>query len=400
MDCEEVKGESPADEQLEPLLILEEGDEPEEFTNKTARGKGTLRVKNAEEHEDEVAGAKVGEGEHEDIEVNEEIVVKLEDQENKEALLENQAKAEVAEQVAGKEERLLEGTLEAAEEVNVQAGGGLVNVDKAEEGEMEEQHEKTTTTDVVAAEKLQVSPEIQSQAKLRPKDLLRPEDALQKVHRLSHDFPDTLYELLCTLQEGRRLNDQRCSFRLEGRRRCYSEPSTPRHSQKVMFSSMTSLQKEEFFDLVATSQGRRLDDQRADFQSLSPAPSSPEPLKPSSSSNFTAPSAASSAAASAASSAAASAASTAAPSAATMAKFKLRKGSCKGPESSQTVPRPVPKEDLYNMILTSQAQGRLEEQRSVAPGPMDDEDFFSLLLKVQGGRMDEQRTEMPVALKY
>lgn len=395
MDCEEVKGESPADEQLEPLLILEDGDEPEEFTNKAARGKGTLRVKNAEEHEDEVAGAKVGEV-HEDIKVNEETVVKLEDQEDKESLLENQAEVEVVEQVAGTEERLSEGTPEAAEEVNVQAGGGLVIMDKAEEGEMEEQHNKTTTTDVVAAEKLQVNPEIQSQAKLRPKDLLRPEVALQKVHRLSHDFPDTLYELLCTLQEGRRLNDQRCSFRLEGRRRCYSEPSTPRHSQKVMFSSMTSLQKEEFFDLVATSQGRRLDDQRADFQSLSPAPSSPEPPKPSSSSNSTAPSAASSAA----SSAAPSAASSAAPSAATMAKFKLRKGSCKGPESSQTVPRPVPKEDLYNMILTSQAQGRLEEQRSVAPGPMDDEDFFSLLLKVQGGRMDEQRTEMPVALKY
>lgn len=361
MDCEEVKGESPADEQLEPLLILEEGDEPEEFTNKAARGKGTLRVKNAEEHEDEVAGAKVEEGEHEGIEVTEETVAKLEDQKNKEALLENQA--EVVEQVRGTEKRSSDGTLEAAEEVEV-------------EEEMEGQHQKTTTTDVVAAQKLQVSPEIQSQAKLRPKDHLRPEDALQKVHRLSHDFPDTLYELLCTLQEGRRLNDQRCSFRLEGRRRCYSEPSTPRHSQRVMFSSMTSLQKEEFFDFLATSQGRRLDDQRADFQSLSPAPSSPEPQKPSCSSNSTDPSAA------------------------PQAKFKLRKGSCKGPESSQTVPRPVPKEDLYNMILTSQAQGRLEEQRSMAPGPMDDEDFFSLLLKVQGGRMDEQRTDMPVALKY
>lgn len=46
-----------------------------------------------------------------------------------------------------------------------------------------------------------------------------------------------------------------------------------------------------------------------------------------------------------------------------------------------------------------QAQGRLEDQRSRAPGPMDDEDFFSLLLKVQGGRMDEQRTELPRLLK-
>uniref|UniRef100_A0A3P8W6I6 Uncharacterized protein n=1 Tax=Cynoglossus semilaevis TaxID=244447 RepID=A0A3P8W6I6_CYNSE len=86
----------------------------------------------------------------------------------------------------------------------------------------------------------------------------------------------------------------------------------------VVFSSMTSLQREEFFELVATTQARR----------LSP-----------------------------------------------------------------------PKEDLYDMILTTQAQGRLEDQRSRAPGPMDDEDFFSLLLRVQGGRMDEQRTALPCMLQ-
>lgn len=53
-----------------------------------------------------------------------------------------------------------------------------------------------------------------------------------QVHRTSPDFPDALCELLFALQEGRRLNDQRCSFRLEHRRRCYSEPSTPRQSQR------------------------------------------------------------------------------------------------------------------------------------------------------------------------
>ena len=41
----------------------------------------------------------------------------------------------------------------------------------------------------------------------------------------------------------------------------------------------------------------------------------------------------------------------------------------------------------------------MEDQRSSAPGPVDDEDFFSLLLKVQGGRMDEQRTELPCILQ-
>uniref|UniRef100_A0A3Q0QX77 Uncharacterized protein n=1 Tax=Amphilophus citrinellus TaxID=61819 RepID=A0A3Q0QX77_AMPCI len=114
------------------------------------------------------------------------------------------------------------------------------------------------------------------------------------------------------------------------------------HFVTVLFSSMTSLQKEEFFDLVATAQGRRLDDQRASFRGS----------------------------------------------------IKQLSLSVKKP-----APVPVPKDDLYDMILTTQAQGRLEDQRSRAPGPMDDEDFFSLLLRVQGGRMDEQRTELPRLLQ-
>uniref|UniRef100_A0A3P9IEE3 G protein signaling modulator 3 n=1 Tax=Oryzias latipes TaxID=8090 RepID=A0A3P9IEE3_ORYLA len=102
----------------------------------------------------------------------------------------------------------------------------------------------------------------------------------------------------------------------EGSAVCFFSP--------VTFSSMTSLQKEEFFDLVATTQARRLNDQRAQLQSSLPG------LKPE---------------------------------------------------------------------LRCSAQGRLEDQRSRAPGPMDDEDFFSLLLRVQGGRMDEQRTVLPLLLK-
>uniref|UniRef100_A0A3B5L4D5 G protein signaling modulator 3 n=1 Tax=Xiphophorus couchianus TaxID=32473 RepID=A0A3B5L4D5_9TELE len=46
-----------------------------------------------------------------------------------------------------------------------------------------------------------------------------------------------------------------------------SPPSPP----TLVFSSMTSLQKEEFFDLVATAQARRLDDQRAQLGDV-PAP--------------------------------------------------------------------------------------------------------------------------------
>ncbi|XP_038849066.1 G-protein-signaling modulator 1-like isoform X2 [Salvelinus namaycush] len=170
------------------------------------------------------------------------------------------------------------------------------------------------------------------------------------AQRLTPYFPDALYDLVFTLQEGRRLNDQRCSFR--GRRRCHSEPNTyiPAHrAHRVHFSSMTSLQKDEFFDLLATSQGRRLDDQRAELHDTPP----PKP------------------------------------------KANKKRSSVKDTKPKKSAPIAVQNEDLYNMILMSQAQGRLEEQRSAAPGPMDDEDFFSLLLSVQGGRMEDQRTELP-----
>lgn len=175
----------------------------------------------------------------------------------------------------------------------------------------------------------------------------------KKAHRLTPDFPDALYELLCTLQEGRRLNDQRCSFTTDTammRRRCHSEPNTIKPSHRVVFSSMSSLQKEEFFDQVATAQARRLNDQRAKLERSPP----PKP------------------------------------------KGRSFRGSIKQLSFvKKPEPAPVPKEELYSMLLHTQAQGRLEDQRSRAPGPMDDEVFFSLLLRVQGGRMDEQRTELP-----
>lgn len=178
----------------------------------------------------------------------------------------------------------------------------------------------------------------------------------KKAHRLSPDFPDSLFELLCTLQEGRRLNDQRCSFIASEprvRRRCHSEPNTTKPAPRVVFSSMTSLQKEEFFDLVATAQARRLNDQRAQLERSAPQKQKGRSFRGS------------------------------------IKQLNL----VKKPE-----PAPPPKEELYSMILHTQAQGRLEDQRSRAPGPMDDEVFFSLLLRVQGGRMDEQRTELPCLL--
>ncbi|XP_057690430.1 G-protein-signaling modulator 1 [Corythoichthys intestinalis] len=178
---------------------------------------------------------------------------------------------------------------------------------------------------------------------------------------LTAEFPESLYELLCALQEGRRLNDQRCSFTLDGggglRRRCHSEPNAASPKHRAVFSSLTSLQREEFFELVATAQARRLDEQRALLLQRPP------------------------------------------PAAAGKRKGPGFRGSLRQLSLVRRPPKTPAKEELYHMILTTQAQGRLEDQRSRAPGPMDDEDFFSLLLRVQGGRMDEQRTQLPQLLQ-
>uniref|UniRef100_A0A8C1AJE3 Uncharacterized protein n=1 Tax=Cyprinus carpio carpio TaxID=630221 RepID=A0A8C1AJE3_CYPCA len=328
MNCSEVKVETSVDKQLEPLLILEEGDEPSAVIN-SSRGRTVLRVRTADENtKDDIREATEGSShDHNSVQVGkgESVTMQAEMNEEKNATLESQQEEKVEDH--------------AGREIITKTDKGLSDGTAAGPEKM-------------LQVETQDKPSAQGEVKLRPKDRLSPDDAKQTVHRISPDFPDALCELLFALQEGRRLNDQRCSFRLERRRRCYSEPCTPRHSQRVMFSSMTSLQKEEFFDLLATSQGRRLDDQRAELQN---APSAPPPPLP---------------------------------------KAKQRKSSWKIPEVTRTVPMQTPKEDFYNMIVNSQAQGRLEEQRSAAPGPMDDEDFFCLLLKVQGGRMDEQRTEL------
>lgn len=353
MDCVEVKSQGPFEEQLEPLLILEDGDEPEDFTNILSKEKLILRVKMADEDmEEDTTVCSKSEVEDEgkamllDIEMAEES--KMMDQDDEECQRMDQEASEIPKEFEPKENQSDDGGQVMEEVVGAMA-------------------EKTAS---------QEDPHVESpkSVKLRSKSLLlRPEDLHRKMHRLSSDSPDALYDLLCALQEGRRLNDQRCSFTLQPRRRCHSVPSASQNSHRVVFSSMTSLQKEEFFDLVATSQARRLDDQRAVFQI--PSSSRPPPAearRPSS-----------------------------APASIPSTRPKSRRSSWKQVmDFGQSAPKPPPKEDLYNMIVTSQSQGRLEEQRSKAPGPMDDEDFFSLLLKVQGGRMDEQRTELPVSLRY
>lgn len=173
MDCTEVKGEGPAEEQLEPLLILEEGDELEEITNNTARGKAVLRVKEAAEDGD-------GDGNKGSVEETAHSKAKVEEEEEEkpggQQIVVSKNESGEIEQVPGMNENSKD-----SEVKTVQAGAGLATVETAAGEEMER---PLLETAIVAKDQLQVAPDVQSSAKLRPKDRLRPEDAHQKV--MSH----------------------------------------------------------------------------------------------------------------------------------------------------------------------------------------------------------------------
>lgn len=345
MDSTEIKVEMAEGGLLEPLVITEEGDVAEAVVAQSLSRESALRDK--EEHCGEDKNEKDTAGKM----CSEEQQTHTAEEQTGDVFVDVKGKPEETENVKDGQNKDGSGSEGQTHKVT--------KIHETPEKSSDTEDKKVTQNDPKVDIKTLKLPEQQAEGTQSQK-----EDA-KKAHRLTPDFPDALYELLCTLQEGRRLNDQRCSFRLEGgmrRRRCHSEPNTTKPVNRVIFSSMTSLQKEEFFEFVATAQARRLDDQRAQLETSSP----PKP------------------------------------------KARSFRGSIKQlsfvkkpekPEKPAPVPAPAPKEDLYNMILTTQAQGRLEDQRSRAPGPMDDEDFFSLLLKVQGGRMDEQRTELPCLLQ-
>ncbi|CAM4639761.1 unnamed protein product [Lepidochelys olivacea] len=171
---------------------------------------------------------------------------------------------------------------------------------------------------------------------------------LTEVEPLDPFDRERLFDLLFRSQ-SRRLNEQRCPLpglrgapRHDPARPWRSLPGTPTEGLlrgAGKFYSLTSLQAEQFFELVATAQARRLDDQRADFT-----------------------------------------------------------GDPGAEEGAEGPPEPPDQgEELYSTILTHQSQ-RLEEQRSDPPIPLGAQELFDLLLRVQGGRMEEQRSEPPTAL--
>uniref|UniRef100_W5JZY6 G protein signaling modulator 2, like n=2 Tax=Astyanax mexicanus TaxID=7994 RepID=W5JZY6_ASTMX len=173
--------------------------------------------------------------------------------------------------------------------------------------------------------------------------------------------PDTLgdegfFDLLSRFQ-GNRMDDQRCS--LEGGLSRASAPSSPCETPPVAIrksisasEAQASEQSGHFLDLLASSQGRRLDEQRASVAGLP--------------------------------------------------------GLHLDQNTSQDVLSKLiasadskePEDDFFDMLIKCQGS-RLDDQRCAPPPPpkrgptVPDEDFFSLILRSQAKRMDEQRVILP-----
>lgn len=143
------------------------------------------------------------------------------------------------------------------------------------------------------------------------------------------------------------MDDQRCPLE-EGQTGAAEATAAPSVEDRAAQSSVTaSPQTEEFFDLIASSQSRRLDDQRASVGSLPGL------------------------------------------------RITLNNvGHLRGDGDAQE-----PGDEFFNMLIKYQSS-RIDDQRCPPPdvlprGPtMPDEDFFSLIQRVQAKRMDEQRVDL------
>ncbi|XP_028918647.1 G-protein-signaling modulator 2 isoform X2 [Ornithorhynchus anatinus] len=165
--------------------------------------------------------------------------------------------------------------------------------------------------------------------------------------------PDTIgdegfFDLLSRFQSNR-MDDQRCCLqeknRLIGTAATSSTPA--KTMRKSRSASLLSPHTDEFLDLLASSQSRRLDDQRASFSNL-------PGLRLNQHNNQSVLS-------------------------------HLMANDCREPD-----------DDFFDILIKCQGS-RLDDQRCAPPpaatkGPtVPDEDFFSLILRSQAKRMDEQR---------
>ncbi|XP_054853264.1 G-protein-signaling modulator 1 isoform X2 [Eublepharis macularius] len=171
-----------------------------------------------------------------------------------------------------------------------------------------------------------------------------------KIKRVPSE-EEGFFDLLSKFQSNR-MDDQRCT--LEERQNKTGEASTvprPVLEERISQSlSMASPQTEELFDLIASSQSRRLNDQRASVESLPGLRITPNNLG-----------------------------------------HLHREGDLQEPG-----------DDFFNMLIKCQSS-RIDDQRCAPPssiphGPtVPDEDFFSLIQRVQAKRIDEQRVDLASA---
>ncbi|XP_015272595.1 PREDICTED: G-protein-signaling modulator 1 [Gekko japonicus] len=162
---------------------------------------------------------------------------------------------------------------------------------------------------------------------------------------------ECFFDLLSKFQ-SKRMDDQRCTLE-ECQKETGEAAPTPRpvlEERMSQSSSMASPQTEALFDLIASSQGRRLDDQRASVGSLPGLRITHHNLG-----------------------------------------HLCVEGSAQEPG-----------DEFFNMLIKCQSS-RIDDQRCAPPaslphGPtMPDEDFFSLIQRVQAKRMDEQRVDLTSA---
>uniref|UniRef100_A0A671RG63 G-protein-signaling modulator 1-like n=1 Tax=Sinocyclocheilus anshuiensis TaxID=1608454 RepID=A0A671RG63_9TELE len=157
---------------------------------------------------------------------------------------------------------------------------------------------------------------------------------------------DCFFDLLSKFQSSR-MDDQRCQLDEppNGENAGGADPNTL--NDMIDASLLTSPQTEELFDLIASSQSRRLDDQRVSVSNLPGLRITHNNL-----------------------------------------------GHLCGESDPQE-----PSDDFFNMLIKCQSS-RIDDQRCSPPegGPraptVPDEDFFSLIQRVQAKRMDEQRVQL------
>ncbi|XP_069741389.1 G-protein-signaling modulator 1b isoform X2 [Narcine bancroftii] len=173
-----------------------------------------------------------------------------------------------------------------------------------------------------------------------------------KVNRDPSD-EECFFDLLSRFQSNR-MDDQRCTFEEQqnGMTGSASTPMSPLQERISQTSLIASPQTEEFFDLIASSQSRRLDDQRANVGSL-------PGLR------------------------------------ITHNNSQVVMGHLRPDGDPQE-----PGDEFFNMLMKCQSS-RIDDQRCAPPSPaprgptVPDEDFFSLIQRVQAKRMDEQRVDLP-----